>query len=47
MRLAVEGQTTEKLIEEVQQIAEQSTVEVSVIEVDLRDLRSNIMTLAE
>ena len=47
MRLVVEGPANEKLIEEVQKVVTQSTVEVVVIQVGLGDLCSEIVVPSE
>ena len=47
MRLAAEGPTIEKLVEEVKQAATQSVTEVAVVQVELGDLHSKITAPAE
>lgn len=47
MHLAVEGPTTEKLVEEVQLAAAQSATKVAVIQVELVNLRSKIVVPVE
>lgn len=42
MHLAVEGPTTKKLVEEVQQVATQSAAKVAVLQVELGGLCSKI-----
>jgi len=47
MRVAVEGPTMEKLVDEVQWATMQSVVEVIVVQVGLGGLRSKITTPVE
>ncbi len=46
-RLAIEGPTTKKLVEEVQQAATQSVTKVAVIQVELGDIHSKIVVPAQ
>jgi len=47
MVLAVEGPTTEKLVEELQQATMQGIADLQVLKVAFSELQANIIVLAE
>jgi len=47
MKLAAEGPSIEKLIEEVKQVVTKSTAEVALVQVELGDLRNKITVPTE